>query len=137
MKIIETEINDIYFNNDIDSKLNLSDTIISYIQPIFTSSYNIKVREITEMKKSLIMKKEKIQEEKNILSFLLNDFSKIDREKQLLEKMGKLIQHDLIQESMKTEMVKMLNSFETLPEQKIISYLNEIIRILSQKFAKT
>lgn len=137
MRIIETDINDIVVQNEINEKLNLSEEVISYIQPIFTSNYNIKIREVKELKKSLEFKKEKIQTEKNNLSILLQKSSKLKREKQLLEKMGKLIQHGLIQETMKEEMVNMLNSFENLPEKQIITYLNETIRILSHKFAKT
>jgi hypothetical protein len=50
--------------------------------------------------------------------------------------MGKLIHTGLIQDSMKKEMVVLLKSFEHMKEDKISSYLNETIKILSQKFAK-
>jgi uncharacterized protein (DUF2344 family) len=137
MRIIETEINDMPENNISNLKIKLADSIISYVQPIFSKDYNNKLREIKELKKSLNDKKEKIKREKDELEELLKLFTKKDKERQLLNKMGRLIQTGLIQESMKTEISIMLKSFNTLSEEKITSYLNETIRLLSQKFAKS
>ena len=64
-------------------------------------------------------------------------FSKKSKESELLNKMGKLIQTGLIQDSMKTEMSVLLKSFDNISEEKITSYLNETIKLVSQKFAKT
>jgi len=135
MRIIETDINDI--EQDISkTKINLVKDIISYIQPLFSKEYHIKVREIKELKKTLNNKKNKIKTEKDELELLLKQHSKKDKESQLLSKFSKLIQSNLIQESMKGEMSIMLKSFDNISEEKIISYLNETIRILSQKFGK-
>jgi len=137
MRIIETDINDITTENVNESKMNLADDIISYIHPIFSREYNKKIREIKDLKKSLSEKKEKIKNNKIELENLLKIFSKKDKESQLIRKMGKLIQTGLIQESMKNEMSVMLKSFENMEEEKITSYLNEVMRLVSQKFAKT
>lgn len=137
MRIIETDINDIPEINLNNSKLNLADEIISYVQPIFSKDYNEKIREIKEFKKRILEKKDTIKIEKNELEDLLKVFSKKSKESELLNKMGKLIQTGLIQDSMKTEMSVLLKSFDNISEEKITSYLNETIKLVSQKFAKT
>jgi hypothetical protein len=137
MRIIETDINDFPSVNLNESKIELANEIINYISPIFSHEYNKKIREIKDLKKSLSEKKEKIKNNKIELENLLKIFSKKDKESQLIRKMGKLIQTGLIQESMKNEMSVMLKSFENMEEEKITSYLNEVMRLVSQKFAKT
>jgi hypothetical protein len=137
MRIIETDINDFHLTNLNESKIELVNEIINYINPIFSHDYNKKIREIKDLKKSLSEKKEKIKNNKIELENLLKIFSKKDKESQLIRKMGKLIQTGLIQESMKNEMSVMLKSFENMEEEKITSYLNEVMRLVSQKFAKT
>ena len=137
MRIIETDINDFPPVNLNESKIELANEIINYINPIFSHDYNKKIREIKDLKKSLSEKKEKIKNNKIELENLLKIFSKKDKESQLIRKMGKLIQTGLIQESMKNEMSVMLKSFENMEEEKIVSYLNVVMRLVSQKFAKT
>jgi GTPase involved in cell partitioning and DNA repair len=137
MRIIETNINDFPSMNLNESKIELANEIINFVNPIFSNDYNKKIREIKELKKSLSDKKEKIKNNKIELENLLKIFSKKDKESQLIRKMGKLIQTGLIQESMKNEMSVMLKSFENMEEEKITSYLNEVMRLVSQKFAKT
>jgi len=137
MRIIETEINDIPEVSNIESKLNLSNKIIEYVQPIFDLRYSQLVKEIKNLKENVENKRVKINKEKIELENLVKDFSKKDKESQLLHKIGLLIQTGLIQENMKNEMSVMLQSFEHMSEDKITNYLNEAIRILGQKFAKT
>lgn len=137
MNIIQTNINDISIDKNLDiAKVNLANEIISFIKPILSKEYRDIAKEIKHLKKSLHEKKEKIKNEKLILENLLKDFYKKDKESQLLKRMGKLIQTGLIQESMKNEMVMLLRSFESISEEKITGYLNETMRIISNKFAK-
>ena len=137
MRILETDINDIQIENINESKLKLTEEIINYIQPIFSKEYKEKIKEIKLFKKFLISKKDEINQEKIELESLFKIFNKKNKERELLVKMGKLVQTGLIQESMKNELVTLLKSFENLPEEKISSYLNETIVLLSQKFAKS
>ena len=137
MRIIETEINDIQSENIDELKISLANDVINYIQPIFNKDYKQKIKEIKQLKQNILIKKEKLKEEKNELEKIVKSFSKKNKERELLNKMGKLIQTGLIQDSMKNEMSVLLKSFENLPEDKITSYLNEAIVILSQKFAKS
>ena len=137
MRIVETNINDIPILNINESKLNLAENVIDYIQPIFSKEYKQKIEEVKQLKKSYLDKKEKINQEKIELTNLLSTFSKKNKEKELLGKMGKLIHTGLIQESMKNEMSILLKTFEKISEEKIISYLNETIKILGQRFAKS
>lgn len=137
MRILETDINDIQIENINESKLKLTEEIINYIQPIFSKEYKEKIKEIKLFKKFLISKKDEINQEKIELESLFKIFNKKNKERELLVKMGKLVQTGLIQESMKNELVTLLKSFENLPEEKITSYLNETIILLSQKFAKS
>jgi hypothetical protein len=137
MRIIETEINDLQTKNSNELKINLANDVINYIQPIFNTDYRKKIKEVKKLKQNISIKKEKIKEEKNELEKIVKNFSKKNKEKELLNKMGKLIQTGLIQDSMKKEMTILLKSFENLPEDKIKSYLNEAIVLLSQKFAKS
>jgi len=137
MRIIETEIDDIQTKNIDELKMNLANDVINYIQPIFNKDYKEKIKKIKQLKQNISIKKEKIKQEKIELERIVKSFSKKNKEKELLNKMGKLIQTGLIQDSMKKEMTILLKSFENLPEDKITSYLNEAIVILSQKFAKS
>jgi uncharacterized protein (DUF3084 family) len=136
MRIIETEVNDIPKSNLNDSKNNLANSVISYVYPLFNENYRKQVKEVKELKEALNSKKEKVHVEKNKLKTILKEYDKKNKESQLLKKMGKLIHTGLIQDSMKKEMVVLLKSFEHMKEDKISSYLNETIKILSQKFAK-
>jgi len=136
MRIIETEVNDIPKSNLSESKTNLANNVISYIYPLFNENYRKQVKECRELKNSLNDKKEKIHVEKTKLKSVLKEYNKRNKESQLLKKMGKLIHTGLIQSSMKKEMIVLLKSFEHMKEEKITSYLNETIKILSQKFAK-
>jgi hypothetical protein len=137
MRIIETDINDIEFSNINNEKINLAEEIMSYVIPIFSKDYTKKIKQIKDLKKDINFKKEKIKSDKLNLEELLKKYSKIDKESQLLNKMGKLIQTGLVQESMKTEMIVLLKSFENVKEEKIVEYLNETISIISKKFAKS
>jgi len=137
MRILETEINDIPILSAKQSKLNLADNVINYIQPIFSKDYKNKIQEIKNLKELVDKKQEKIKQEKVELSNLLKTFSKKSKEQELLNKMDKLIQTGLIQHTMKEEMINLLNSFENMEEEKITNYLNEAIRVISQKFAKS
>ena len=64
MRIIETDINDIETENVNESKMDLANDIISYVQPIFSQDYNKKIMEIKTLKKSLLDKKEVIKKNK-------------------------------------------------------------------------
>ena len=137
MRIIETDINDFNIEKINKSKMKLVEDIIEYVQPIFSQEYHKKITEIKILKNSLNEKKELIKTNKKELENLLKIFSKKDKESQLLRKMGKLIQTGLIQENTKNELSNMLKSFEHMEEEKIVGYLNETIRLVSQKFAKS
>lgn len=138
MKVIETSTNDFKsFNNQDEFKVKLSNDIISFVQPIFTKEYSKKINEIKNLKLSIEDKKEKIKKDRISLESSLNEFKKKDKESQLLGKLTKLLQTGLIQDNMKNEMKSLLDSFNDLPEEKITNYLNETIRILSRKFAKS
>jgi hypothetical protein len=136
MRIIETGINDFPVTDLNDEKIRLSNEVISFVQPIFTNEYREKIRQIKVLKKEISKKREKIQLEKNELQSLFTIRSKKEKENQLLKKFEQLIQNDLIQESMKKNLVSILNSFDTMSEEKITSYLNNVTNILSKKFAK-
>jgi hypothetical protein len=136
MKIIETDINDI--TNDINkSKLNISNEMLGYTQLIFNEDYNKEIEEINKLKSSISEKKLKIKEDKIELENLFIEYRKKNKENSFLNKIGKLVFTGLIQESMKMEMIVLLKSFNTMSEERINNYLNETIRLLSQKFAKT
>lgn len=137
MRIVETEVNDIQKVNFNKAKENLADSIISYVHPLFSNEYKEKVKEIKELKKIYITKKEEIKLEKNELSTLLSQFTKKNKEQELLIKMGKLLQTGLVQETMKKDMIDLLNTFDSTSEDKITEYLNETIKLISQKFARS
>jgi septal ring factor EnvC (AmiA/AmiB activator) len=136
MRIIETDLNDIEETNLNESKINIANEIISFIYPLLSSDYKKKIKEIQELKIYIEKKQSKIKSEKTKLQSLLKELNKKHAESKLLKKMGKLIQTGLVQDKMKKEMVVLLNSFEHLQEDKITTYLNETIKIISQKFAK-
>jgi septal ring factor EnvC (AmiA/AmiB activator) len=136
MRIIETDLNDIEETDLNESKINIANEIISFVYPLLRSDYKKKIKEIQELKISIEKKHSKIKSEKTKLQSLSKELNKKHVESKLLKKMGKLIQTGLVQDKMKKEMVVLLNSFEHLQEDKITTYLNETIKIISQKFAK-
>ena len=137
MKVIELEINDIEENEDTNiDKLNLANDIISNISPLFNKEYLNKLRKFKKLKSMVEEKKIRIQNEKLELETILNEFNKKEKQRRLIYKLSKLIYSGLIQETMKFELITILNSFDTLDDKKITEYLTETMRIISRKFAK-
>lgn len=137
MNIIKTDINDINIDKNIYvAKINLANEVISFVQPILSKEYRVVIKNIKSLKNNLAEKKEKIKNEKSILENLLKDFYKKEKESILLKRMGKLIQTGLIKDSIKNEMVILLRSFDNISEERITSYLNETMKIISNRFAK-
>jgi len=136
MRIIETGINDIPKTNLINEKLNLADNIISYIKPIFTNEYRSEVKNIKTLKQEIIEKQKMVQINKTELQEFFKINLRKEKENQLLEKINELIQNNLIQESSKKNIGKLIQSIDKLSDEKISSYLNEIINILNKKLIK-
>jgi hypothetical protein len=136
MNIIETNINDI--PNDLNQvKLDLANSVIQQIQPLFDKEYINKIKEVKRLKNNIDLKKEQVNNEKVELEKLIQTLDKKKKEQLLLERVGKLVGSGLIQESMKKELVILLKSFDGMDSERINSYLNESMTIISKKFAKT
>lgn len=133
MRIIETDINDFPKTNLVNEKINLANNIISYIEPIFTDEYRSTIKIIKNLKKEIIEKQKIIQTNKIELQELLKVYSRKEKENQLLDKINELVQSNLIQESTKKNIGKFLQSINKLSEEKISSYLSEIINLLNKK----
>ena len=136
MNIIETNINDI--PNDLNQvKSNLLNNIIDQIHPLFSKEYMNKIKEIKKIKNNISLKQNQVKSEKLELEKIMESLNKKKKEKILIERIAKLVNSGLIQESMKKELVILLKSFEGMDSEKINKYLNETMKILSQKFAKS
>lgn len=137
MRIIETDINDIPKTNLINEKINLADNIISYIQPIFTNEYNSEIKKIKNLKQEIVEKQKIVQTNKIELQESFQKNLRKDKENKLFEKIDELIQINLIQESSKKNIGKLIHSIDKLSDEKISSYLIEITNILNKKKQNT
>jgi len=136
MKIIESNINDI--PNDLkEVKSDLINNVIEYIQPLFSTEYIQKLKEIKKLRKNIELKKEQIKQERQELEKIKNLLDKKIKKHTLLEKINKLIMSGLVHNSMKKELIVLLKTFEEMGYERIHSYLNEVMKIINQKFAKT
>ena len=136
MNIIKTNINDIP-NNLPKIKENLLNNIISYVQPLFDKEYINVIKEVKKLKNDIEVKKEQVQKEKSELEILVESINKKKKEQLLLDRIGKLVGGQLLQESMKKELIVLLKSFDGMKIEKINSYLNETMTIISKRFAKS
>lgn len=136
MKIIESKINDI--PNDLtEVKTSLINNVIEYIQPLFSNEYIQKLKEVKKLKKNIELKKEQIKQEKEELEKIKNILDKKIKNHTSIEKINKLVMSGLVQNSMKKELIILLKTFKDMDYERINSYLNEMIKNINQKFAKT
>lgn len=135
MNIIETEINDIP-SNLVENKKKLVNNIINHIQPLFDKEYIKNIREVKKINESIKIKKEQVKQEKEELEKIRLLLDKKTKEQTLLGRINKLVISGLIQESMKNELIILIKNFEGMDSERINSYLNETMKILSQRFAK-
>lgn len=136
MKIIDTKIHDIDYENIDKSKVNLSDKIIKSISPLLDNLRLSKLEECDFSKAELLRKSKKIKLEKNELNYMLNIYKKQKKINKLLERISKIIYAGLANSgSYRHEIVILLKVIDTLSDDKLNYHLSETIKVINKRFS--
>jgi len=137
MKIIQTNLPDITKENLNQSKINLADSIVHSIYPLFDEFYESKIEERNQLEESLKDKVEKVIECKNELQEIMDDMTNKKKIKKLLNRFSTLVSSGLVYDNnIKKELVVAIKIIDKLPNEKIDQYLNKTMSIISKRFAR-
>ena len=135
MNIISTTIPDIGHSNLDVSKIELSNTIINNIQPLFYEVYNDRNEEIEILNKTLNAKKEKVLKEKDTLEGLVKEYNRKKKIKKLIERISKLVSSGLTHDNnLKKEIIVLLKIVDKLPEEKLDFQLQQTMKYINKRF---
>ena len=136
MKIIETDIPDID-EFDIDkTKVELADSIIQSVFPLFDEIYSEKISELNRLNIELKKKKEKIFESKQKIEKLFELYKRKGKVRKLLTRISKLSNSGLLYDgSLKNETLILLKVVDSLNDDKLEFHLNETMRIIKKRFS--
>jgi len=134
MKIIDTNIPDI-FNKSIDEqKVALADEIINGILPLISTERKNKLKKIEQLKEEIRVKSEFVKSEKELLDKMaikLNHRNKVisllDRFSKL-HSIGKLSSRKLI-----SDVINVVKNIDRIKQDRLDHYLAESIKILTMK----
>jgi hypothetical protein len=136
MKIVETNIPAINeFNIDL-SKVELANSIIQNVYPLFDEIYSEKSSELKQLKGELEKKKERIIENKNKIEELFKVYTREKKVKKLLIRIAKLLNSGLLYDgSLKNETLILLKVIDSLNDEKLDFHLQETMRIINKRFS--
>jgi hypothetical protein len=136
MKITNTKIPDISPYNLSNSKINLANSIVNSIFPLFDEIYHGKINEEKGLKSNILSLKTKIKEEKTEILKNLKHLKKEQKVSKLLEKIEKLVTSGLIYDStVKRETVILLKVLDKLPENKVDEHLTKAMQLITKRFS--
>lgn len=137
MRIIETDLYDIPEDNLDQTKVELADSIIQNIYPLFDEIYFNFLKKEKNIENSIKEKKEFIHTEKNVMEELVKRYGRKKKVRKLLERISKIIESGLTHDSsVKNQTVIILRIIDKLSEEKLDHHLNESIQLLSKRFAR-
>jgi len=135
MNIIETKIPDINIENLDQSKIQLAETIIQNINPLFDdlkqekiSEFKFKVNEFKQLKKNVHSNKTEIET-------LFEHYKRKQKVKKLLERIDKLVSLGIVNEGQtKQETIILLKIIDKLSTDKLNFHLKETMNTISKRF---
>lgn len=137
IKIKESNIPDVNIENIDVEKVNLSNKIIKNVYPIFNDILEDKQKNIIDLKKKFINKKDKIKENKTKLENLIKSYNTKKKLKKLIHRIGRLVNSGLtFDSSMKHEMIVLLKVLPKLSDEKIEEHMNNTIKLINKRFSK-
>ena len=135
MRIIETNIPDIFEHNIDESKLKLANEIIDKISPLFDEVHSSKVSQLEESKLELQKKRNQVAEDKGTLEKLLAALNRKKSLKKLLIKINKLVSSGLVYDgNTKSETVVLLKILDNLTPEQIQHHDQRISSLLIKRF---
>jgi len=135
MRIIETNIPDIFEHNIDESKLKLANEIIDKISPLFDEVHSSKVSQLEESKLELQKKRKQVAEDKGTLEKLLASLNRKKSLKKLLIKINKLVSSGLVYDgNTKSETVVLLKILDNLTPEQIQNHDQRISSLLIKRF---
>lgn len=135
MRIIETGICDIEFENIDKSKINLSNKIIKNVFPLIEDIKYSKSENLNSLKYELDRKTKKVKSEKDELDKLMLRYQKQKKVKKLLERISKIINAGLTDSgSYRREITILLKVIDTLSNDKLDYHLSETLKTINKRF---
>lgn len=136
MKLINTGIHDINFEDVDQSKINLSNKIIENIFPLLKDIKSSKLEESETLKFELDRKSKRIRKEKNELEGMVVKYRKQKKIKKLLERISKIVNAGLANSgSYRHETVILLKVIDTLSEDQLNYHLSETLKTINKRFS--
>ena len=137
MIIKRTKIPDVVKENIDQSKIVLSDNIISNVYPLFDEMYQDQINAMSSVNALYSKKKSKVQENKEELERLMRKLERVKKESKLLIRIEKLINSGLANDgSLKHENIILLKIYNKLTDEKLDFHLRNTLKIISKRFSK-
>jgi len=134
MRIIETNIPDISKTNINESKVNLANSIIKDIHPLFDELLQEKVLTTTELQNKLETTRKEVLEKKKNLETLFTTQKRKQKVKKLLDRIEKMVNTGIVsQGNMRSETVVLLRVIDNLQDDKIDYHLKNTMNIITKR----
>jgi hypothetical protein len=137
IKIKQTNIPDINFNNIDNEKVLLSEKIIKNIYPIFDDVIEGRIDKLKNVKKEYNMKKENISENKIKLNDKMNEYNRKKKIKKLIKRISRLIDSGIqFDHSLKHETIILLKVLDNISDESIDKHMNNTVKLINKRFSK-
>lgn len=137
MRIIETNIPDVTKENIDHNKMIITENIIKNIYPLFDEVLRARSNDVSVSKKKIKEGRQKLQQEKDTMQQLVNEYKKEQKISKILERIDKLVKSGLAYDSqLKHEMVILLKIIDKLPNDKLDQQLAKTMQILNKRFSQ-
>ena len=137
MDTMTLKIPDVVKENIDQSKIVLSDNIISNVYPLFDEMYQDQINAMSSVNALYSKKKSKVQENKEELERLMRKLERVKKESKLLIRIEKLINSGLANDgSLKHENIILLKIYNKLTDEKLDFHLRNTLKIISKRFSK-
>jgi len=136
MRLIDTGIHDINFEDTDQSKVNLSNKIIENIFPLLEDIKSSKLEKLETLKFELSRKTKRIKKEKDELESMVVKYRKQKKVKKLLERISKIVNTGLANSgSYQHEIIILLKVIDTLSEDQLNYHLSETLKTINKRFS--
>lgn len=134
----ETNISDVNDKNIDESKLRLAENVINTIYPKFEKKCSEKNNELEHLKEDLYNKKIEINNRKEHLQNLLEDFDRRKKVLKLVNRIERIISAGAASDgSIRHEMIVLLKVCETMNDDKLERNLERTKKILKKRYSES
>ena len=132
-----TTIPDVVSENLDQSKLTLANNVIKNVYPLFDEVQREKRREVKELEKQLQEAKNQVQQRKQILEKLLNDYNRQKKVRKLLNRIERLVNSGLIYDgTLRNDTRILLKAIPKLTDEKLDFHLQDVLKTINKRFSK-